>query len=478
MEASRLQNRRDSVKGKVIFDILKVSSSNLSKLISGVLIGLLLPRLIGVEDYGYYKTFTLYITYVGLFMLGIGDGIYLEFGGVDYSSLDKKAFRYYSSRFIVIQSFLAVVLFLGSLIFLKDDMRFILCAIAIYLLFNNISGYFQIISQVTSRFNELSIRNVLHSVLLTVSVFLLWIDIKYINSSAGYRQFTILYVFTTVLLTIWYIFTYQDIIVGNRIVREPKKILHFIRIGFPLTFANLCSSFILTLDRQFVNILFDTEIYAVYAFAYNMLALVTTATSAIATVIYPKLKQLSTEKLQEEYSNLVCIVLIVVFGLVIVYFPLSSFVSWFLPNYIDSIPIFRIIFPGLAVSSAVTIIMHNYYKTVGKSTLFFKKSFIILILSGVANYIAFYFFKTTMSISIASIVTLIIWYLFVESFFIKEYKIQWIKNFLYMVCNMGSFYFATMFENLLIGFVIYLISLIVFVFLFYRSRFTKYLYSK
>lgn len=56
-------------------DILKVSASNVVKLLAGLLVAFVLPKIIGVADYGYYKTFTLYATYVGLFHLGICDGI-------------------------------------------------------------------------------------------------------------------------------------------------------------------------------------------------------------------------------------------------------------------------------------------------------------------------------------------------------------------------------------------------------------------
>ena len=75
---------------KTILNIVKVSSSNIIQLFSGVLIGFLLPRIIGKIDYGYYKTLTLYTSYIGLFALGITDGIYLKFCGKKYDELDKE----------------------------------------------------------------------------------------------------------------------------------------------------------------------------------------------------------------------------------------------------------------------------------------------------------------------------------------------------------------------------------------------------
>ena len=148
---------------------------------------------------------------------------------------------------------------------------------------------------------------------------------------------------------------------------------------------------------------------------------------------------------------------IFVFGSLVVYFPLKVFISWFLPNYIGAINIFRIIFPGLAISSSITVIMHNYYKTLGKNNYYFKKSIVILIISAIANGIAYLVFKTTVSISIASIIVMIIWYLYVEHFFVKEYNYSRWRNFGYMMLTIFLFYLVTFIENPIISSLIYFI---------------------
>lgn len=243
------------------------------------------------------------------------------------------------------------------------------------------------------------------------------------------------------------------------------------QIGFPLLFANILSTLILTLDRQFVNILFDLKIYAVYAFAYNMLSIVTVATSAFSVVLYPALKRTTTEKIQYSYPYFIQIILILVSIALIVYYPLCIIVNRFLPNYIDSLIIFRIVFPGLIISSAITVVMHNYYKTLGKNIVYFYKSIIILVLSAVANIIAYVAFKSVYAISIASILVMLVWYLYVESYFVTIYNYKWKKNFFYMISIMTSFYLATSIHSIIISAFIYLISFLVITVLFYRKQF-------
>lgn len=451
---------------KTLIEILKVSISNIVVLMSGVLVGFLLPKVVGVTDYGYYKTYTLYATYVGMFHFGIIDGIYLKYGGCEFSSLDRNKFKFYSKVFMVIETSISLCFYILSYIYLNGEYQFIFMFLGIYLMFHNITVYYQGISQATSRFTELSSRNIIQSILICIAVIGLFFAQKFFEINISYRMYIVLYTLIIAALTVWYIYTYRSIIFGRSGESYWKDIPEFVLAGFPLMLANLCSSLILTLDRQFVNALFDTDTYAVYAFAYNMLSLVTTAISAISTVIYPKLKQMNGKALQKQYTDLISTIVSLVFGCLLIYFPLVLFVDWFLPKYSDSLIIFRIIFPGLAISSAITIVMHNYYKVLGVNLIFFIKSIAVLVVSALSNYVAYKIFRTTIAISVASIATMIFWYLLVEYYFIRRYRIKWLKNFLYVLAMMSMFYLITSIQNIYIGFTIYFIMYLIITLLF------------
>ncbi len=462
-------------KNQTVRDVLKVAVSNVFILLSGVLVGFLLPKIIGVTEYGYYKTYTLYAVYVGMFHFGVLDGIYLKFGGANYSDLNRSKFRYYTKFFIKIELALSLILAALSQFVFVNEYKFIFLFLSIYLVFHNITSFFQIISQVTSRFSELSKRNVLQSIFISALVVILWGCNYFFQNEIGYRMYVVFYSVVVIAMACWYVFTYKDIVFGKIDEHDcdSREIIGFIAAGFPLTLANLCANLILTLDRQFVNILFDVDSYAIYAFAYNMLALVTTATSAISMVIYPKLKQMDLDVMKNHYSSLVSVMLCLVFACMIVFFPLNLFVNWFLPKYNLALPIFRIIFPGLAISSAIMIVMHNYYKALGKTNNYFFKSIVTLIVSAVANLIAYELFNTMTAISIASIITMIFWYLFVEHYFVKIFCVKWKKNFVYMILMMSSFYFVTMFDNLYFSLLIYLSIYSVFTLLFFYKKFSE-----
>ena len=64
-------------------------TSNLISLIISTLVVLVIPRIIGVEDYGFWQLYLFYSSYIGFLHFGWNDGIYLRYGGEEYDDLDK-----------------------------------------------------------------------------------------------------------------------------------------------------------------------------------------------------------------------------------------------------------------------------------------------------------------------------------------------------------------------------------------------------
>ena len=70
--------------------------SNLTTLISVLVLGWILPKFMSVESYSYYKTYTLYAGYLGVFHFGFINGVYLKYGQFDYNDLPQNEFKCYT----------------------------------------------------------------------------------------------------------------------------------------------------------------------------------------------------------------------------------------------------------------------------------------------------------------------------------------------------------------------------------------------
>ncbi len=69
---------------KFIKNIGMISLVNIISIFSSVILALLLPKILSPDEYGYYRVFTLYVGYSGVFCLGLIDGIVLKHGGENY----------------------------------------------------------------------------------------------------------------------------------------------------------------------------------------------------------------------------------------------------------------------------------------------------------------------------------------------------------------------------------------------------------
>ena len=269
-------------------------------------------------------------------------------------------------------------------------------------------------------------------------------------------------------------FTYRDITFGKIDKEKVNKelLIQLFKVGIPLLLSNLVGTFILTIDRQFVSLLFDTDTYSVYAFAYNMLNLVTTAIAAISTVLYPSLKTKTEDELKDNYSKLNGIIIIIVSVCMLAYFPLVLIVNWFLPEYNNSLPIFQVIFPSLIFNTSISVVMSNYYKSLNLIKSYFIKSIIALVLAVIANTIAYLCFKTTISISAASVIVAVIWYIMMEITLIRKWYVSFKRNFIFTILILVSFYLTTyLIQNIYIAGFSYLACLILLIILFERNNF-------
>lgn len=402
---------KDVVRNRNLRDIIIVTLSNALVLMAGIFTSFLLPKFLGLTEYGLYKTFTLYTSYTAIIEIGFFEGIYLKYTDVPENRLDMASFRGYFHAYVILNIILSGIIFGLSQVLLSGQLRIIFFFVCIYAVISNIVNYFQIISQCLLRFREYAQRNIIKSILLIVSV-----SIFYFLSDKGctfnYVDYLISYIAIFAIIVFWYLVTYKRFVVGESksIVSIKSDCINFIRLGFPLLIANLCSTFILSLDRQFVSILFPMESYAIYSFAYSMLTLFTTLTSSISLVVFPSLKRLKIDELSDKYYIYERYLFVLASIFLILYFPLTIIINFFLPQYISSLIIFQIILPTLGFSIVVSVLLQNFYKTLGKNREYFIETVIVLVISCCMNGIFWGLFKTMESISCASFFTLMIWY--------------------------------------------------------------------
>lgn len=452
-------------------NVLLVLISNGVKLLLSIASIFLIPILFTKQDYGFYKLFLLYVSYVGFFHFGFIDGIYLYFAGKDYDELDKDKFRAFTKFMLFMELIVAAIIF-GVSFFYTKDRQVILILISLNLIALNFTSYFQFISQITNRFKEFALVNIFYTVLnltLIGSFFIFKFD--------NYLLFLIVTVLINYILLIWYSLRYRDISFGRKIVISNYKedISLMFKMGIPLLLSNLVVVMMSNIPKQLVEIKFPVELFpetfSIFSFAFTLIGFTSVFLSAISIVIYPTMKKSDEDTLKKSYSSFNNSILIVIFIALIAYYPLDLIVRWILPGYTDSLDLFFILAPGIALTSSITVIKHNYYKTFNKNKSFLIIGLIGLVLMFSSTYITLNYITNSLHIvTIITVIVQLIWYTVLEIDMQKTIKIRNIKNFIYIIIASSLFYTSYLIDNTFIAMIYYtsLILLATYIF-FYKD---------
>lgn len=455
-----------------IKDIVKVAFSRGVSLFSGVVVGLLLPKLLSVADYGQLKIYTLYIAYTALLHFGFVDGILLHLAGKNYEQLQRTHIRAYTRFFIGFQFTVGAALSLCGLWASDAHYRFILLMLGIHMVIINLTTYYQFVSQATQRFTEYAARSFMLSLLKTAFVVLLLFLHLSKTALISYRLYIIGLTVIDGLLLLWYIWTYRDITFGKSSpLRECKNaLLSLFKQGIVLTVAYQVSHLVFALDRQFVSLLYSTETYAHYSFAYNLVTMVSTMIASLSVVLLPMLKKASAAYIHRHYNQVLAIISVLVGGSLIGYYPLAMFIRWFLPDYETSIRYLQIVLPALMYSCCISVVMFTFCKALDQNLRFFWNSCIALGIGLLTNGFAQLLYGTPEAISYASLLTMMLWFWIEGQHLSRIVRSKIGKEFLYLsLLALGFILNTQLISSLWLGMLVYALCLVALTLAFYHD---------
>lgn len=454
--------------------IFEIGISNLITLFSNVVLSLLIPKVLGVEDYGLYKIFTLYIGYVSLLHFGFVDGVVLKFGGRNYNDLNKSEMQNYFSFFFITEIIVSLLVLITGVLVISKQYRFILICVVVNIVLVNLTSYFQLLSQAVKRFKELATRNIVNAILQCCFVGTLFASYCLLgHDSVNYKTCIVLNLIVKLVLLIWYIATYKELIAirPKSFTSYKGKSLEIFKLGLPITWAAMIANFVILLDRQFVSVFFDTKTYAYYAFAYTLFGLIISMIQSVATVLYPMLKENNDRRAICNAFPAYTMWILIITSLSLASFQvLCLIVEWILPQYVPSLSILNIIFPGILLSCSVSVITMSFYKYMDLGKQYFYFSLITLAIALATNVIAYTMFNSPEAIAIASIITLILQALITNAYFARKCNTVWLKNFVYSITIIIAFYVTSYFLKDIESLLMYFVSFLIITTLFYKKE--------
>lgn len=441
---------------------------NFLTLIMGVISGFLIPMFLNIYEYSNFKVFLFYLAYVGITHFGFIDGIYIKYGRYDYEDLPKKKFRKYFKMLLIMQLIeFAVLSILIKIYILDGDRYFILISILLNMIIVNITSLFSFIHQFTKRVKLFSI-----NLVLTKLIFILGCLILFSLKIGQYEYFILIQTLANLIVLIIYILYNKELIFGKseNIFSDLNEYKDLFKMGLLVMIGNLMSQAIIGLDRFIIDRYFTIVDFSMYSFAYTLITLFYILLNAITMVIYPYLTRSKKEVLPKIYILIKDGLIILTSYMISGYFILDIIVRKILPQYVDSLSILMILIPTIILSAQTSILVSNMYKVFKLNRDYTKNNIIALAVGIITNIIALIFYRTTVSIAIATLISFIIWVFYSDRYFEKKLNITVLKSNMIQIGIIIIFYSCVYLLSPINGFLVYNMFISIILLIFYKNR--------
>ena len=414
--------------------------SNLLSLVVSTLVVLIVPKLIGIQDYGYWQLYLFYTTYVGIFHLGWFDGIYLRYGGEYYDNLDKEKFNSQFILSMLLELALALAIVSFSFLIKDNNKSYIIFMTAITMILTNMGQFFLYILQITNQIRRYATYTILGRIFYFILIVLILL--------LGIRSFKVLIladIFSRIISLIYGIYCCRDIVFKRIDVRieNVKEAYINITTGIKLLIANFASNLVISLTLSISNLLM-------------------TFISAFSLVLFPTLRRIKTD-VTRIYTDLRIILITILLVGLVVYFPIQLILPMWLPKYKESLVYMAILFPMCLFDGKFEILINTFMKTLRLEKQLLILNLFSVFLSAILTVANIYVFRNLTLMMFSIVLVLGVRSTIGEIILWKYLKTNEIKQLILEIMIVCYFICVTWYLSLGMAFVLYMGVLIIYI---------------
>lgn len=344
-------------------NVLLSMSVQLVSFFVSLVLNLILPKFISENEYSYWQTFLLYVSYVPLLHFGFLDGLMLQYSQYDYESLNRSLVSSQFKIFFVFEILFAVVAICFGVNIADETSRWILVFIGFAIVLTNVFTYTSYLFQLTNRINK-------YAVLILIQRLFLGLGVVVLLVSGGkyFFEICIVYLLADVIAILWGVANNSGLYLGKSAPINVgfRELVSNVSAGSMLLIANLSSMLLVGGAKMFVQWRYDTLTFGKVAFSFNVSNLFLTFVTAASVALFPSLKRIKQENLPNVYMKIRGGVTPWLFVALLTYFPGCFILEAWLPNYASSLLYLGVLLPIIVFASRVSLLTNNYLKAFRK----------------------------------------------------------------------------------------------------------------
>lgn len=345
---------------------------------------LLVPKVLGVEEFGYWQLFIFYFNYVGAFHLGLNDGIYLIKGGQRRNELDKPELTSQFAFGCLFQSLFSLVVVIAVVAMQQEPERlFVLIACAVLMPIFNAGCFFQYLLQAIDETRTYSKSVMVDRGLLLALLILLVL--------LGVKQFEIyVYAFAVgkVAQLVYCLIKSNGLLQGPLfpLANAAKVSLSTMSVGIKLMLANLASTLILGMMRFAIDGYWGIEVFGKVSLALSMANFFLTFVTQTTMVLFPTLHHLNEANLRRFFSSVQNMLEVALPCILLLYLPVKLVLCWWLPDYAASFDYLALLLPLCLFDGKMNALYSTVFKVRRKESTLFVLNVATMALSAAVSF--------------------------------------------------------------------------------------------
>ncbi len=390
---------------------------NLLIMLTTFIVTIFAPKILGITEYSYWQLYVFYLSYVGFLHFGLADGVYLKYGGLQYDQLNKSLIG--SQFWFLLGSQMFIGLIFGVLLFIFNlslEKTYLFLMIILYFILINPRYLLLFTLQTTNRIKDYAKIMIVDRV-----IFIMLIIIMFIFKIDKFEIMIFIDLIARIISTIYCLWICKNIVFSKlyNIKLTVIEVLENINIGINLMFANIASNLIIGIVRLGVEIKWSIEIFGKLSLSISIANLLLNFINAISLVLFPTLRTMSRNQLEEIYYKLRTVLMVAVLGMLILYCPIKNILQVWLPQYQDSLIYLGILFPICVFECKTSLITNTFLKTIRQEKIILWVN-VLSVLVSLLLTILFIFILHRFTMAVVSIVIVIMFKSILSEFYLSK----------------------------------------------------------
>lgn len=345
-------------------------------LLIGIIKIIFIPYILGVDSFGYWQMYLLYVGYLGVLSLGFNDGIIIKYGSFTMENLPKGRLKGSLLLFLAMQMFFIILLLIITTFESNDIKQTVFLFVIGNILLTGITGITIGLLQVTNNFKKYSLVLTIDKVISIIIYGCLF----YFNI-ANFTTIIIVDIVSKVISCIFSIYFCKEVFFGGK-AELKGGIIEFkdnIQIGIKIMLSNLMGMLMIGYALFIIERALDIKQFSIIAFGISTTNIIILFASSLGVLIYPFISRRNFNENQKLHIVIKEGITIILFVLLIGFFPIKYIIEKFLSDYSQVLTILPILFVYVIYESKINIIINPYFKSLRFESLIFKFNIIFLI---------------------------------------------------------------------------------------------------